>query len=173
MSDEQIEQQILDSKPTAPRVTQEDVKKAIVAETYTLLPSGRCMVCELTLFEENGFTVRGESAVVNIENFREDIGKRISRENAVNKVWEILGFKLYLEGFAERNKPETATPGFHQRLIDEQAELQERLTKLGAFLGDESKQVHTGEEQLALLKAQHTTMLELNRILNRRLELLG
>lgn len=46
----------------AQRVTMDDVLAEIVGETYTVLPSGRVTVCELTL--KNGFTVRGESAVV-------------------------------------------------------------------------------------------------------------
>lgn len=101
-NDQSTELMIQASQPTAARVTPEDVAAAIVGETYTILPSGRSMVCELTLFEENGFTVRGESAVVNIENFREEIGRKISRENAVNEVWQLLGFLLYTEGLTRR-----------------------------------------------------------------------
>jgi len=42
---------------TRPRLTPQDVDDTIKAETYTTLPSGKVMVCELTL--RNGFTVRG------------------------------------------------------------------------------------------------------------------
>lgn len=101
-NDQSTELMIQASGPTAARVTPKDVAAAIVGETYTILPSGRSMVCELTLFEENGFTVRGESAVVNIENFREEIGRKIARENAVNEVWQLLGFLLYTEGLTRR-----------------------------------------------------------------------
>lgn len=76
----------------APRVTMDMVNAQIVGETYTVLPSGRVTVCELTL--ANGFTVRGESAVVFIENNVPQIGREIARENAVNQIWPLLGFRL-------------------------------------------------------------------------------
>ncbi len=80
--------------PTAqlPKVSQDDVDAAIVGETYTVLPSGRVTVCELTL--KNGFTVRGESAVVFIENFDADIGRDVARKKAVDQVWQLLGYEL-------------------------------------------------------------------------------
>ena len=68
------------------------MKAEIVGETFTMLPSGRVTVCELTL--KNGFTVRGESAVVFIENFNEEIGRKVARENAEKEVWQLLGFRL-------------------------------------------------------------------------------
>lgn len=42
----------------------------------------------------NGFTVTGESACASPENFNAEIGRRIARENAVNKIWPLLGFRL-------------------------------------------------------------------------------
>ena len=77
---------------TRPRLTPQEVDDTIKAETYTTLPSGKVMVCELTL--RNGFTVRGEAAVVSKANFNEDVGRKISRENARNKVWELEGYLL-------------------------------------------------------------------------------
>lgn len=92
-ADGQIEQAIVAAGATvAPRVTPADVAAAIVSETYTVLPSGRVTVCELTL--KNGFTVRGESAVVFIENFDEGIGRRVAKENATREVWQLLGYEL-------------------------------------------------------------------------------
>lgn len=76
----------------APRLTPDDIDLVIVSETYTMLPSGRVMVCELTL--RNGFTVRGEASVVSKANFKEEIGRQISRDNARNKVWELEGYRL-------------------------------------------------------------------------------
>lgn len=87
-----LEREIAVKASNAPRVTPDDVQAEIVGETYTVLPSGRVTVCELTL--KNGFTVRGESAVVHIENFNADIGRRVSRENAAKEVWQLLGFRL-------------------------------------------------------------------------------
>lgn len=91
MDEQVLEQELQDKGLDAPRLTPEDIDAVIVDETYTMLPGGKRMVCELTL--ENGFTVRGESACVSKENFDEDIGKRVSREDARNKVW---GFEAYL-----------------------------------------------------------------------------
>lgn len=76
----------------APRVTMDEVNAQIVGETYTVLPSGRVTVCELTL--KNGFTVRGESAVVFIENNVPQTGREIARKNAVDQIWPLLGFRL-------------------------------------------------------------------------------
>lgn len=77
---------------TRPRLTPACIDAAICAESYTTLPSGKVMVCELTL--RNGFTVRGEAAVVSKANFDEEVGRKISRENARNKVWELEGYLL-------------------------------------------------------------------------------
>ena len=67
----------------------------IVGETYTTLPSGKVLVCELML--ENGFSVRGEAAVVSKENFNEEIGRKISKENAINSIWQLEGYLLQEE----------------------------------------------------------------------------
>ncbi len=92
MSEQAIEQEIQEKGLNAPRLTPSDIDAAIVGETFTTLPSGKSMVCELTL--RNGFTVRGEAATVSKANFNEEIGKKISRENARNKVWELEGYLL-------------------------------------------------------------------------------
>lgn len=92
MSEQAIEQEIQEKGLNAPRLTPSDIDAAIVGETFTTLPSGKVMVCELTL--RNGFTVRGEAAIVSKANFNEEIGKKISRENARNKVWELEGYLL-------------------------------------------------------------------------------
>lgn len=76
----------------APKVTPSDVERAIVGETYTVLPNGRTTVCQLTL--DNGFTVEGLSACVSLENFNAEIGIRLARERAVTEVWQLLGFRL-------------------------------------------------------------------------------
>ena len=90
--DAKLEQEIQATQPTAPRLTPADIDAVIVSESFTVLPSGRVTVCELTL--RNGFTVRGESAVVCIENFNAEIGERVARENARGKVWELEGYLL-------------------------------------------------------------------------------
>lgn len=92
MSDHEIEKAIQDKGLNAPRLTPDNIDAVIVGETFTVLPSGKVMVCELTL--RNGFTVRGEAATVSKANFDHEIGQRISRENARNKIWELEGYLL-------------------------------------------------------------------------------
>lgn len=77
---------------TAPKITPDEVKKAIVSEDFTVLPDGRTTIC--TLYMDNGFTVRGESSCVCAENFDAGIGQTVARENAVGQVWKFLGFRL-------------------------------------------------------------------------------
>lgn len=48
--------------------------------------------CVLVL--RNGFTVTGESACASPENFNAEIGRTIARQNAVNKVWSLMGYEL-------------------------------------------------------------------------------
>lgn len=55
-------------------------------------PLGLLTFCVLTL--RNGFTVTGESACASPENYNAEIGRRIARENAVAKVWPLMGYAL-------------------------------------------------------------------------------
>ena len=48
--------------------------------------------CVLVL--KNGFTVTGESACASPENFDAEIGRKIARSNAVNKIWPLMGYAL-------------------------------------------------------------------------------
>lgn len=53
---------------------------------------GLLTFCVLVL--RNGFTVTGESACASPENFDAEIGRKIARENAVNKIWPLMGYEL-------------------------------------------------------------------------------
>lgn len=48
--------------------------------------------CVLVL--RNGFTVTGESACVSPENFDADMGRKIARQNAIDKIWPLMGYAL-------------------------------------------------------------------------------
>lgn len=48
--------------------------------------------CVLVL--RNGFTVTGESACASPENFNAEIGRKIARDSAVQKVWPLMGYAL-------------------------------------------------------------------------------
>lgn len=106
-----LEREIQAKANKAPRVTPDDIKAEIVSEFYFTAadgvrgeselgtsPAGRAKSLELLTFcvlvLRNGFTVTGESACASPENFNAEIGRRIARENAVAKIWPLLGFRL-------------------------------------------------------------------------------
>ena len=92
MNEQQVEQEIQDKGLTAARVTPETVDATITGEDYHVFPGTTLTVCCLTL--RNGFTVTGESACASPENFDAEIGRRIARENAVQKIWPLMGYEL-------------------------------------------------------------------------------
>ena len=75
----------------APRLTPISIDDTIVDESYHRL-TDVLTVCVLTL--RNSFTVTGESACVSPENYNEEIGNKIARENAREKVWLLEGYLL-------------------------------------------------------------------------------
>jgi len=48
--------------------------------------------CVLVL--RNGFTVTGESACASPENFDPEIGRKIARQNAEQKIWPLMGYQI-------------------------------------------------------------------------------
>jgi hypothetical protein len=92
MSEQSVENEIQEKGLNAPRLTPADIDAAIADVTYTVLPSGKTMVCEITL--RNGFTVIGKSAVVSKDNFDEELGQKISLENARNEIWQLEAYLL-------------------------------------------------------------------------------
>lgn len=111
MSDQAIESEIQAKGLTAPRVTPADIEANINNEFYftaedgvigrhrgDLVQSGELNAmttltfCVLVL--RNGFTVTGESACASPENFDAEIGRKIARQNAVQKMWPLMGFAL-------------------------------------------------------------------------------
>ncbi len=53
---------------------------------------GLLTFCVLVL--QNGFTVTGESACASPENFDAEVGRKIARQNAVQKIWPLEGYLL-------------------------------------------------------------------------------
>lgn len=107
----------LAAKAIAPRVTQEDLAANIVSAHYFTArdgvlgelasdgveptvherehcPSALGLLTFCVLVLRNGFTVTGESAVASPKNFDPEIGRRIARENAVQKIWALMGYEL-------------------------------------------------------------------------------
>ena len=92
MTEQAIENEIIEKKLAAPRLTPALIDAAIKGEQYHVFEGSCLTVCCLTL--QNGFTVTGESACASPENFNAEIGAKIARENARNKIWSLEGYLL-------------------------------------------------------------------------------
>jgi Phage protein (N4 Gp49/phage Sf6 gene 66) family len=92
LNEQEIEQEIQDKKLNAPRLTPSLIDEAIKSEDYHVFPGSQLTVCCLTL--QNGFTVVGESACASPENFNAELGRKIARDNARNKIWALEGYLL-------------------------------------------------------------------------------
>lgn len=130
-NDNRIEQEIQAKGLTAPRITPDDIEGNITGEFYFTAadgvagwfaknkmidadmalevvtkkvpqPLGLLTFCVLVL--RNGFTVTGESACASPENFDAEIGRKIARDNAINKVWPLMGYELKSRLAAEVNQ---------------------------------------------------------------------
>ena len=115
----EIENEIQKKGLTAPRVTPASIEAEIISERYFtaaegvqgayaarggvhpvgVSPSqqehttlGLLTFCVLVL--RNGFTVTGESACASPENFDAELGRKIARQKATEKLWPLLGFRL-------------------------------------------------------------------------------
>ena len=108
-TDQSIEQEIQAKGLTAPRVTLQDIEAKIEAEhfftaadgVYGAEPERRLPASSAThtltfcvLVLKNGFTVTGESSCASQENFDAYIGRKIARQNAVQKIWPLMGYAL-------------------------------------------------------------------------------
>jgi hypothetical protein len=114
--DQATEAMIQATGKTAPRIKPENIEGNIASEHYftaqqgalgnggngkyagdwevprSIEALGLLTFCVLVL--RNGFTVTGESAVASAENFDAEIGKKVARENAVRKIWPLMGYAL-------------------------------------------------------------------------------
>jgi len=135
VNDQAIEQEIQAKGLTAPRITPADLKANIVGEYFftaadgvqaafhsqdeltrlTGAHGGLSLLTFCVLVLRNGFTVTGESACASPENFDADIGRKIARENAVAKVWPLMGYALKQSLF-ERSKAHSQEDAFQHFL---------------------------------------------------------
>ena len=117
--DQAIERAIVSAGANvAPRVTPADIEAAIVSEHYFTAregvlgmlaadgvppgiyeqanaapqPLGLLTFCVLVL--RNGFTVTGESACASPANFNAELGRKIARGHAKDKIWALEGYLL-------------------------------------------------------------------------------
>jgi len=112
MDDKSVEAEIQAKGLTAPRVTPADIEANIERVQYftaadgvyactgvvadSIVPHGEALklltFCVIVL--KNGFTVTGESACASPENFDAELGRKIARQNAVQKIWPLMGYAL-------------------------------------------------------------------------------
>lgn len=92
MNEQATEAAIVAAGKTAPRLTPSDIDAAIAAEQYHVFEGTTLTVCMLTL--TNGFNVTGESAAASPSNFDPEIGRKIAKDNARNKIWALEGYLL-------------------------------------------------------------------------------
>lgn len=105
----------------APRVTPADIEAKIAAEIYstgldcaaeaagdargvfnrikpdvdlTVVNDSLRLLTFCVLVLRNGFTVVGHSACASPENFDAEIGRKIARSNALDKIWALEGYLL-------------------------------------------------------------------------------
>lgn len=107
-----IEMEIKKKGLTAPRITPADIEANIASEHYFTAMDGlhgahrddhltvyqSPLVLDLLTFcvlvLRNGFTVVGESACASPENLDAGIGRKIARQNAINKIRPLMGYEL-------------------------------------------------------------------------------
>ena len=117
MNDSEIENEIKAKGLTAPRVTLAHIEGCVAYEYYItgdqlpqmttatlgaahpqvptdidISPLIRLTLCVLVL--RNGFKVTGESSCVDAQNFDVALGRKIARQNALDKVWMLEGYLL-------------------------------------------------------------------------------
>ena len=152
MNDKAIEQEIQAKGLTAPRITPQDIEANIVSEHYFTARDGRrgavadgtyvgrerpqfgeadlaaldlLTFCVLVL--RNGFTVTGESACASPENFDAEVGRKIARQNAMQKIWPLMGYELRSQLAAEARGDVNHDIGWAVR----QAKLGKRVARRG------------------------------------------
>lgn len=98
----QIESEIQRKGLNSPRLNPDMIDAAISSEQYHVFPGTTMTVCALTL--RNGYIVTGESAAASPENFDKEIGRKIARDNARNKIWALEGY-LLRDRLSNRGEP--------------------------------------------------------------------
>ena len=153
--------------PLPNKVTAADVENSILEETYTLLPNGRTTICQSTLIDngDSGFTVEGQSACVSKSNYDKALGEKIAREDALNKVWTLLGHQVAVQ---LQKQYKRANETFKERLQREYAELKVRLDALEMWIGTPSYNQLSIDEQEDQ-KEQLVLMRQYSEILDRRM----
>ena len=200
MTDNEIEQELQAKGKTAARVTPNHIESIIASEHYFTasdgvqgdyakkaeryspipVPEPLCLLTFCVLELDNGFTVTGESACASPENFDPEMGRKLSRANAVRKIWALEGYllrqKLHEQAPQQGNAGSTVdddalangTLQPHQlRVVTELDEVKDRYDKLVTFIGGDVFSALPEQEQRSL-EAQSHIMLAYVEVLTQR-----
>ncbi len=116
MNDQAIEKEIQTKGKTAPRITPDHIqatiktvhyftayagcvpefqhRKSVLGMDEPPIPPELNLLTFCVLVLQNGFTVTGESACASPENFDAEIGRKVARQNAEQKIWMLEGYLL-------------------------------------------------------------------------------
>jgi hypothetical protein len=195
MTDQAIEQEIQYKGLAAPRITPDDIQANVQHVSYFTAAQGHCgavsaaqeddfetpipslgllTFCVLVL--RNGFTVTGESAYASPENLDAEIGRKIARQNAEQKIWPLMGYELKQKIFQNSLPGQGSSVGSNipphvQRIIAENAQNDDRIAKLDAFLSS-GKAENLPSDAVGLMDDQLKIMRELSCVLAARLALM-
>jgi hypothetical protein len=76
----------------APRVSEQSIWNKIADTKYIEDPATALTVCIIRV--ENGFAFIGHSAAASPENYNQEIGRKISFDNAFKQIWSHEGYLL-------------------------------------------------------------------------------
>ena len=91
-SEDELEQEIQAKGLTAPRLTPADIDAKILYAEYFRVTNTACTICSLIL--QNGYVIVGKSAAASMQNFDEELGRKIAYEDARNQIWALEGYLL-------------------------------------------------------------------------------
>lgn len=127
------------------KLTEEHLKGLIADASYHRLDGTTVTICALTL--RSGFVVTGESACLDPASFDAEIGEKIAYDNAVEKMWELEGYRVKHDIGGD----------FLYRVKNERAQLDDRLGKLTGFIAngqpgfiDDAEWARLGEQKQAM-----------------------
>jgi len=89
----------LDASPSDRRLTPERIEAVISKEEFFVMPDSCLTICVITM--RNGFSVAASAACADPANFDAEIGRTVSRRNALNQVWPLEGYLLKQRVFEE------------------------------------------------------------------------
>lgn len=209
-SEKQIEQEIQAKGLTAPRITPDHIDGCIVSEHYFIAGEAagairsstypealeKCAALDCLTFcvlvLKNGFTVTGESACASPENFNAEIGRKIARENAREKIWLLEGYALkqrlheasqipvdanFIGGLTSDGTiapvADSEIQPHQQRVIDEKAALDKNAKALSVFISVNPVFETLDPAEQERMKVQNDLMWQYSEVLGQRIAAFG